>query len=183
MSVLDVVHYGNPILRKVCEPVKDFSNLDSIVDNMFDSMYEAEGIGLAANQVGIDLNLFIIDITHTEEEEDTHIFINSTIIETSGSEDLFQEGCLSLPGIALDVLRPDKVKLKFQTVDEKWHENEYDGLLARAIQHEMDHLNGVFIVDRVSEIERIKYQADLKSLEKKSKDLISSDATKKGFVL
>ena len=183
MSVLNVVHYGNPILRKVCEPVIDFLNIDSIVNDMFDSMYEAEGIGLAANQVGIDLNLFIIDITHTEEEEDTHVFINSSIIETSGDEDLFQEGCLSLPGIALDVSRPEKVKLRYQTMDEQWHEDEFDGLLARAIQHEMDHLNGIFIVDRVSEIERIKYQADLKELEKKSKGLISSKKKKKGFVL
>ena len=183
MGVLEVVNYGNPILRKVCEPVSDFTKLDAIVVDMFDSMYEAEGIGLAANQVGIDLNLFIIDITHTEESEKTHIFINSSIIETSGDGQLFKEGCLSLPGIALDVLRPEKVKLKYQTLDERWHEDEFEGLLARAIQHEMDHLNGVFIVDRVSEIERIQYQKDLKELERKSKSLISSDLNQKGFVL
>ena len=183
MAVLKVVNYGNPILRKVCEPVKDFAKLDAIIADMFDSMYEAEGIGLAANQVGIDLNLFIIDITHTEESEYTHTFINSSIIETGGDKELFQEGCLSLPGIALDVLRPEKVKLKYQTLDEQWHEDEFEGLLARAIQHEMDHLNGVFIVDRVSEIERIQYQKDLKELERKSKSLISSDLNQKGFVL
>ena len=183
MAVLKVVNYGNPILRKVCESVKDFTKLDAIIVDMFDSMYEAEGIGLAANQVGIDLNLFIIDITHTEESESTHTFINSSIIETGGDEELFQEGCLSLPGIALDVLRPEKVKLKYQTLDEQWHEDEFEGLLARAIQHEMDHLNGVFIVDRVSEIERIQYQKDLKELERKSKSLISSDLNQKGFVL
>ena len=167
-------------MRKVCEPVKDFTKLDGIVDDMFDSMYEAEGIGLAANQVGIDLNLFIIDITHTEESESTHTFINSSIIETGGDEELFQEGCLSLPGIALDVLRPEKVKLRYQTLDEQWHEDEFEGLLARAIQHEMDHLNGVFIVDRVSELEKIQYQKDLKDLERKSKSLISSDSQSKG---
>ena len=183
MAVLKVVNYGNPILRKVCEPVTDFTRLNGIVKDMFDSMYEAEGIGLAANQVGIDLNLFIIDITHTEESENTHIFINSSIIETGGDEELFQEGCLSLPGIALDVLRPKKVKLKYQTLDERWHEDEFEGLLSRAIQHEMDHLNGVFIVDRVSEIERIQYQKDLKELEIKSKSLTSSDSNQKGFVL
>ena len=183
MAVLEVVNYGNPILRKVCETVKDFTKLDSIVNDMFDSMYEAEGIGLAANQVGIDLNLFIIDITHTEESESTHTFVNSSIIETGGDEELFQEGCLSLPGIALDILRPEKVKLRYQTLDEQWHEDEFEGLLARAIQHEMDHLNGVFIVDRVSEVERIQYQKDLKDLEIKSKSLISSDLNQKGFVL
>ena len=183
MAVLKVVNYGNPILRKVCEPVKDFAKLDGIIADMFDSMYEAEGIGLAANQVGIDLNLFIIDITHTEESESTHTFVNSSIIDTGGDEELFQEGCLSLPGIALDVLRPEKVKLRYQTLDEQWHEDEFEGLLARAIQHEMDHLNGVFIVDRVSEVERIQYQKDLKDLEIKSKSLISSDLNQKGFVL
>ena len=128
MAVLKVVNYGNPILRKVCEPVRDFAKLNAIIADMFDSMYEAEGIGL-------------------------------------------------------DVLRPEKVKLRYQTLDEQWHEDEFEGLLARAIQHEMDHLNGVFIVDRVSEIERIQYQKDLKELERKSKSLISSDLNQKGFVL
>ena len=87
MAVLEVVNYGNPILRKVCEPVKDFTKLDAVVDDMFDSMYEAEGIGLAANQVGIDLNLFIIDMTHTEEPESTHIVINSSIIRHGVDEE------------------------------------------------------------------------------------------------
>ena len=83
MAVLEVVNYGNPILRKVCETVKDFTKLDSIVNDMFDSMYEAEGIGLAANQVGIDLNLFIIDITHTEESESTHTLVNPPQLQST----------------------------------------------------------------------------------------------------
>tara|TARA_B100001175_G_scaffold287438_1_gene269883 strand:- start:49 stop:597 length:549 start_codon:yes stop_codon:yes gene_type:complete len=182
MAILDVVHYGDPILRKVCEPVTDFSSINVIIDDMFESMYEAEGIGLAANQVGLDMNLFIVDITHTDDEEEIHIFINSTIIDTSGDKEEFQEGCLSLPGIALDVIRPEKVRIKYQSMDEQWHESEYDGLLARAIQHEMDHLNGVFIVDRVGEIERIKYQAELKALEKSSRSRMAL-TPKKGFVL
>jgi len=182
MAILDVVHYGDPILKKVCEPVTDFSSINVIIDDMFESMYEAEGIGLAANQVGLDMNLFIIDITHTDDEEEIHIFINSTIIDTFGEKEEFQEGCLSLPGIALDVIRPEKVRIKYQSMDEQWHESEYDGLLARAIQHEMDHLNGVFIVDRVGEIERIKYQAELKALEKSSRSRMAL-TSKKGFVL
>jgi peptide deformylase len=154
--------------------------MDALLEDMFDSMYEAEGIGLAANQVGLDMNLFIIDITHTEE---THVFINSKIVATRGDEEVFLEGCLSLPGISLDVARPGKVTLKYQTPDEQWHENEFGGLLARAIQHEMDHLNGVFIVDRVGEVERIQYQAELKALKKNSWTLIKSRSGKKGFVL
>jgi len=182
MAVLEIVHYGNPILRKKCETVKDPLSIKPIIDDMFDSMYEAEGIGLAANQVGLDMNLFIIDVTHTEEAEETHIFINSTIVATKGKDQVYQEGCLSMPGIALDVLRPEKVTLKYQSLDSEWHEKEFEGLLGRAIQHEMDHLNGVFIIDRVGEVERIKYQTELKEMEKDSNNRISS-RSEKGFVL
>ena len=182
MAVLEIVHYGNPILRKKCKPVNDPLSIESIIDDMFDSMYEAEGIGLAANQVGLDMNLFIIDVTHTEEAEDTHIFINGTIVATDGDDKVFQEGCLSMPGIALDVIRPEKVTLKYQGIDGEWHENEFDGLLGRAIQHEMDHLNGIFIIDRVGEVEKIKYQTELKEMEKNSNKRISSRSEKR-FVL
>ena len=81
MAVLDILKYGNPILKEPCDLVKDFSKLPPIIDDMFDSMYEAEGIGLAANQVGINLKLFIVDITHTRETEDTHVFINGTVMK------------------------------------------------------------------------------------------------------
>ena len=182
MAVLEIVHYGNPILRKKCKPVNDPLSIESIIDDMFDSMYEAEGIGLAANQVGLDMNLFIIDVTHTEEAEDTHIFINGTIVATDGDDKVFQEGCLSMPGIALDVIRPEKVTLKYQGIDGEWHENEFDGLLGRAIQHEMDHLNGTFIIDRVGEVEKIKYQTELKEMEKNSNKRISAKSEKR-FVL
>jgi len=108
MSVLDIVHYGNPILKNPCKQFDSFSNIDTILENMFDSMYEADGIGLAANQVGLDMQLFIVDISHTDEAEDVHVFINSSIVKSYDDEEFFQEGCLSLPGIALDVLRPKK---------------------------------------------------------------------------
>jgi len=183
MSVLEVVHYGDPILKKKCNSVIDFSKLSSFIDDMFDTMYEEEGIGLAANQVGVDMNLFIIDITHTDEAEDPHIFINSKIISTNGQKNIYQEGCLSLPGIALDVLRPENVELKYQTLDGNWHEEQFSGLLSRAIQHEMDHLNGVFIIDRVSELERIKYKKELNELEKNSKRQLKEQSPKKGFIL
>ena len=183
MNVINCLKENNPVINKKLKEVSIDEGLD-IAKDLFNILNKRkDGIGLAANQVGIDLNLFIIDITHTEESESTHTFVNSSIIDTGGDEELFQEGCLSLPGIALDILRPEKVKLRYQTLDEQWHEDEFEGLLARAIQHEMDHLNGVFIVDRVSEVERIQYQKDLKDLEIKSKSLISSDLNQKGFVL
>tara|TARA_B100000579_G_C22784560_1_gene831189 strand:+ start:883 stop:1428 length:546 start_codon:yes stop_codon:yes gene_type:complete len=181
--MMDIVTYGNPILNRKCKAVKNFSNIESIIDNMFDTMYEAEGIGLAANQVGLDMNIFIIDVTHTDEVEDTHVFVNSKILSTHGEKKYFQEGCLSLPGIALDVERPENILLQYQTIDKKWHKNEFSGLLSRAIQHEMDHLNGVFIVDRVSEVEKIKYKNQLKILELDSKKHIEESLDQKKFVL
>ena len=165
MAVLDIVKYGDPILRKKCKLVEDFSNIDTIVDDMFDSMYEAEGIGLAANQVGINLNIFIIDISHTEESDDSYVFVNSSIIESSSNKSSSSEGCLSLPNISLDINRPERIKLKYQTIDGKWCEDDFSGLLGRAIQHENDHVNGIMIIDRVSETEKIKHKTELKNLE------------------
>ena len=81
MAVLDIIYYGDPILRKKCAPVQDFSEMDLLLNNMFDSMYEADGIGLAANQIGLNMNLFVIDVTHTEEADEAHIFINSEIVK------------------------------------------------------------------------------------------------------
>ena len=183
MAVKKIVHYGDPILRKKCDSFKDFSNIDDLLNDMYDSMYEAEGIGLAANQIGLNMNIFIIDVTHTEEAENPHVFINSEMISKYGDEGVYQEGCLSLPGISLDVLRPEKVTLKYQTPDEEWHEDEFDGLLSRAIQHETDLLNGFYIIDRVSEIEKIQYQTELKELEKISKKRHKVQSGKKGFIL
>ena len=183
MAVLDIVKYGDPILRKKCKLVKDFSNIGTIVDDMFDSMYEAEGIGLAANQVGINLNIFIIDISHTEESDDSYVFVNSSIVESSSNKSSSSEGCLSLPNISLDINRPEKIKLKYQTIDGKWCEDDFSGLLGRAIQHENDHVNGVMIIDRVSEIEKIKHKTVLKELEVNSKNLTKYNLERKEFLL
>ena len=112
MALLDVVHYGNPILRKECKPVTDYSVLPEIIENMFDTMYEEEGIGLAANQVGIDLNLMIVDVSHTDEAEDAFIFVNGEIIDSSGSSEM-EEGCLSMPEVRLPVKRPENIRFKY----------------------------------------------------------------------
>lgn len=179
MSVLEVVHYGDPILRKKCNPVKEFSNLESLLDDMFDTMYEENGIGLAANQVGLNMNLFIIDITGIEEDEKTRVFINGKIIDARG-ESWFEEGCLSIPDIRLNVKRPDIIKFKYQDEKGQEFEEDFDGLLARAIQHEVDHLNGVFIVDRVSKSEKMSVAKELKDIEKNSFATLNS---RKAFVL
>ncbi len=182
MALLDIIQYGHPILRKKCAKVTDFEALPELVDNMFDTMYEEEGIGLAANQVGVDLNLMIIDVSHTEETNEIHTLINGEIIDSWG-ESIFEEGCLSIPDVRLEVKRPEFIKLKYQTINGKEKEDEFSGLLGRAIQHEIDHLNGVFIVDRVSPLTRMPVKKQLKKIEKESNMKKRSINRKESFVL
>tara|TARA_B100000686_G_C16361366_1_gene747884 strand:- start:48 stop:590 length:543 start_codon:yes stop_codon:yes gene_type:complete len=180
MALMEVVHYGDPILRKKCKPVEDYKKLSGLIDDMFDTMYEENGIGLAANQVGVDLNLFIIDISDIEEEgESIHVFINGEIIEGSG-ESWFEEGCLSIPDVRLDVKRPETITFKYQDESGHEHTKEISGLLARAIQHEVDHLNGVFIVDRVTSTTKMTVDKTLKAIKK---DALLKVKYRKAFVL
>ena len=179
MAVMEVVQYGDPILRKKCNAVTDYEKLGSLIDDMFDTMYEENGLGLAANQVGVDLNLFIIDISTIEENEKTHVFINGEIVESSG-ESWFEEGCLSIPDIRLNVKRPETIKFRFKDLSRKEHIEEFDGLMARAIQHEIDHLNGIFIVDRVSQTEKMSVNKSLRDIEKSA---IKKSNIRRDFVL
>ena len=133
MATLDIAKYGHPVLNKKCKSVSQFSDIRLVIEDMFDSMYEAEGIGLAANQIGLNMNVFIIDVTHTDETDHTHVFINSEILAYNGEKTFFQEGCLSLPGIALDIERPEKVVLKYQTMDQEWHEDEFEKMSKKII--------------------------------------------------
>lgn len=167
MAVLDIVKYGNPILRKKCASVKDFSKIPSLIQDMFDTMYEEEGIGLAANQVGVDLNLMIIDVTHTEETDEPKIFVNGEITASWG-ESVFEEGCLSIPEVRLEIKRPEFIRFKYQDLEGKQHEEQFSGLLGRAIQHENDHLNGVFIIDRVSQLTKMQVKNQLNTIKKES---------------
>ena len=169
MAVMDIVHYGDAILRKKCKPVKQFNGIERLLDDMFDTMYEADGIGLAANQVGLNLHLFIIDISHTEEVEEPFIFINGEIVGSEGECD-YDEGCLSIPGVTLNVTRPESIDFKSQSQNGEWSRKTFSGLAARAIQHEIDHLNGVFIVDRIQEIDKMFIQSELKDIEAQSKE-------------
>tara|TARA_B100000686_G_scaffold355381_1_gene474079 strand:- start:22720 stop:23277 length:558 start_codon:yes stop_codon:yes gene_type:complete len=185
MAILDIVQYGNPILRKKCKPVKNFLIIEDLLVDMFDTMYEADGIGLAANQVGFDLSLFIIDITHTDEADEPNIFINPKITSKGGVEDTYAEGCLSFPEITLEVIRPKEISLKYQTLDEKWHEDTFSGLLSRAIQHEMDHLDGIYFIDRISQFDLIKYKQRLLDIESnyKKKSVRLNEGSTKNFLL
>ncbi|MFQ6675716.1 MAG: peptide deformylase [Fidelibacterota bacterium] len=181
MAVLPVTRYGAPILAAKMRPVDDFSRLPSLVNDMFDTMYEEEGIGLAANQVGLDLNLMVIDITHVspsaEEAREGSpnrrtnpeaynrplAFANGEILEGWGDSTM-EEGCLSLPGIRVEVKRYEGVRFAFQDLSGERHLEEFQGLLARVIQHEMDHLNGLVILDRVSPLIRQRFSQQLKQI-------------------
>lgn len=168
MSLRVVEHYGNPILRKKCEPINNFDDLDILIDDMFDTMYEESGIGLAANQIGVDLQLFIVDISDLDEEgESIHVFANAEIINSEGDSWL-NEGCLSVPGVRLDVKRPSVITLKYQDRNGDAFTKNFDGLLARVIQHEVDHLNGNLIIDHVSKTEKIGIGQDLKLIKENS---------------
>ena len=182
MAVLNVVQYGDPILRKECKPVTDYSVLPKIIEDMFDTMYEQEGIGLAANQVGIDMNLMIIDVSHTDEVDEAHIFVNGQILESFGESEL-EEGCLSIPEIRLPIKRPESIRFKYQLPDGSDHVEEFGGLLARAIQHEIDNLKGVFIIDSVSHLMDLQYKKKLKEIKMNSNKSRKINNMKESFVL
>lgn len=170
--ILPITVYGDPVLRKVCEEIdKNYPGLDQLIKDMFETMYEASGVGLAAPQVSKPIRLFIIDATpFTELDEDEEseyskeemaqmknfkrVFINARIIEETGEEWKFNEGCLSIPKIREDVVR--KPKLKIEYVDEhfKKHSETYEGVIARVIQHEYDHIQGVLFTDKISPLKR-----------------------------
>ena len=136
---------------------------DSIIPDMFDTMYELEGIGLAANQIGLNLNLMVIDISHTDEIYPPIVFANGTILERSGNESM-DEGCLSIPGIQVNVSRSETIIFSYQDTEGNSHEGEFSGLMARVIQHEIDHLNGRLIIDHATIVERNRLKKQLKEL-------------------
>lgn len=164
--IFPIVAYGDPVLRKVARPIeKDEINLPELVENMYQTMYDSSGIGLAAPQVGKSIRLFVVDGTPLNEDEDEEdkdpslegfkkVFINPQILEEEGDEWAFEEGCLSIPGIRADVYRPEKIKIKYRDLDWKEHVEEYDNMAARIIQHEYDHLEGKLFTDYLPMLKR-----------------------------
>ncbi len=173
MAVREVTIYGNPILRRRCAPVTDFSALAPIIADMLDTMYEEEGVGLAANQIGLDMHLLVVDVSHTGATTGPEFYVNGEIIVSEG-EATQEEGCLSLPDIRCEVKRAAKITLKYQDIAGVEHVGEFEGLQARAIQHEIDHLNGILIVDRGGPLVKMKFSKALKELEQRAKQQIAS---------
>jgi peptide deformylase len=152
--IREIVKYPDPILERPTEPVTEFDDeLRKFVDDMFESMYAAKGIGLAAPQVGISRRLTVIDLSFKERPEDRIILINPEIIFREGKQ-YEEEGCLSLPEIREKVSRAAKVKVRAQDLDGNWFEMEGTELLARAFQHEIDHLDGILFIRRLSALKR-----------------------------
>jgi len=152
--IREIVKYPDPILQKPAEPVTEFDDeLRALVDDMFESMYVAQGIGLAAPQVGISKRLTVIDLSFKKNPEEKIVLINPEIIHKEGKQNE-EEGCLSLPEIREKVSRAQKVRVRAQNLEGKWFEIDGEELLARAFQHEIDHLDGILFIFRVSALKR-----------------------------
>jgi len=166
-STLKILKYGNPVLRKKVEDVSDFTNLPYLVEQMFNTMHEENGIGLAANQVGYSLNLLVLDTSNLEGEEESkpYILVNTEIIGLKGSS-IMEEGCLSVPEIRAEIKRPETIIIKFQDLEQNFHEETFTGLISRVIQHELDHLNGKLFVDYLSPAKKILIKKRLLDISK-----------------
>ena len=150
-----VRRFGDPILRKKTEAVTVFdSELKGFVDHMIDTLYEENGLGLAAPQVGDLRKIVIIDLSFGEEVENTLALVNPEILSKEG-ECIMEEGCLSIPGIFENVMRPEKIRIQYRDLDGVVREIDAEGLLARIIQHEVDHLEGILFVDRISTVKKM----------------------------
>jgi len=155
MSVRDIVLMGDPILREVAEDVEDFDDeLRTLVRDMFETMYHADGIGLAAPQIGLGRRVLVIDLRREDEDDQQIALINPRIVWQSPDTEKQSEGCLSIPGLEEVVARPAEVHVEAHDPEGEPVRIEADELLARALQHEIDHLDGVLFLDRVSPLKR-----------------------------
>ena len=160
MAILPIIETPDPRLRQVSTPVEAVTDeLQTLIDDMFETMYAAPGIGLAAIQVGVPKRLLVIDLQEREDEEgkpvrEPRVFINPEILETSDELQVYQEGCLSVPDQYADVERPVTVRARWQERDGAVRDEQLDGLLAICLQHEMDHLEGVLFIDHLSRLKR-----------------------------
>ncbi len=164
--------YGDPLLRKKAENIDDnYEGLQEVIENMWETMYHSDGVGLAAPQVGLSIRIFVIDASSGADEapdlkDFKKVFINPEIIETSGDEWIMNEGCLSLPEIREDVSRPDIVRIKYFDENFVKHEETFKGFAGRIIQHEYDHLDGVLFIDYLSPLKKRLLKSKLNNIAK-----------------
>ncbi|UAB74625.1 peptide deformylase [Mesoflavibacter sp. SCSIO 43206] len=177
--ILPIVAYGDPVLKKQAKEItEDYPNLDTLIDNMFETMYGAYGVGLAAPQIGLSIRLFIVDASPFAEDDDLskeeqeqlkdfkRVFINPIILEETGDEWAFNEGCLSIPDVREDVFRQPNIKIQYQDQDFNTHTEELSGLAARVFQHEYDHIEGVLFTDKLSAFKKRLIKGKLTNISK-----------------
>ena len=177
--ILPIVAYGDAVLKKEAKEIdKDYPKLSELIDNMYETMYGAYGVGLAAPQIGLAIRLFLVDASPFADDEDLSekereqmknfkkTFINAQILEEEGEEWSFNEGCLSIPDVREDVLRQPKIKIQYQDENFNTHIEEYDGLIARVIQHEYDHIEGVLFTDKLSSFKKRLIKGRLTNISK-----------------
>ncbi len=177
--ILPIVAYGDPILRKRAKAIdSNYPDLPQLIDNMFETMYAASGVGLAAPQVGLPIRIFVIDTSPFSEDEALpeeeqkmlknfkKVFINAEMLEENGDEWPFGEGCLSIPGINEDVYREEKITIRYLDASLNEHTESYAGLAARVIQHEYDHTEGILFTDKLSTLKKRILKGKLKNISK-----------------
>jgi peptide deformylase len=175
--VLPIVAYGDPVLRKVASPISnDYPNFTNLVQNMFETMYQANGVGLAAPQVGLPIRLFVIDTTPFSDSDDLSeaekkqlngfkkVFVNAKIEKEEGEPWNFNEGCLSIPDVREDVSRKPVVTITYQDEDFRTKTEKFDGLIARVIQHEYDHIEGILFTDHLSTFKKTMIKRKLNNI-------------------
>ena len=155
MALRDILVLPDRRLRLVSKPVAGIDGaIRELTADMFETMYKAPGIGLAAIQVGVPVRLVVMDLSKKEGEHEPRVFVNPEIASPSEEKSTYEEGCLSIPDVHEDVERPARVKVKYLDLDGKAHEEDAEGLFATCIQHEVDHLNGVLFIDHISKLKR-----------------------------
>ncbi len=177
--ILPIVAYGDPVLRTKAKDIdRDFPKLDELIENMFDTMYGARGIGLAAPQIGQPIRLFIVDATPFEDDEDLSdeerrqiaefrkVFINARIIEETGDEWAFNEGCLSIPDVNEDVFRQPVITIEYLDENFEKQRDTFSGIIARIIQHEYDHIEGILFTDKLSALKKRLIKGKLANISK-----------------
>ena len=176
MAIREIIKLPDKRLRLVSEPVKQIdAGIRKLVDDMFETMYKAPGIGLAAIQVGVAKRVITLDLSKKEDDHEPRVFINPEILWQSEARAKFEEGCLSIPDYYEEVERPAEVKVKYLDLAGKKREIDAKGLLATCLQHEIDHINGVLFIDHLSKLKRDRV---IKKFTKAAKNTATSSATK-----
>lgn len=182
--ILPIIAYGDAVLRKKADDIsKDYPKLDELIANMYDTMYGAFGVGLAAPQIGLAIRIFLVDTSPFAEDDDftaeeqeelknfKRTFINAEILEETGDEWAFNEGCLSIPDVREDVFRKPTITIQYQDEDFVVHTETFDGLIARVIQHEYDHIEGILFTDKLSALKKRLIKSRLVNISKGNIDV------------